>query len=240
MSERYLLMWLEAPLQSWGYDSKFNRRETLSFPTKSGVLGLLCSALGAGGEQRELLARLAPMSQSVIAFARTKQYDKQRSSKCDRQPLLCDFHTVGNGYDDKNPWQSLLTPKKSDGKKAGSGGSKLTYRYYLQDAFFAVALQVPAAEADDYAKALQQPIWDVYLGRKHCVPTDFIYRGIFHTEAQAFEQALVIAKEKNLQEDFRVLTGEHQGDEVLVLNDVPIQFGENKQYQDRYVTVISA
>jgi len=41
MSTRYLLLWLQAPLQSWGYDSKFGRRDTLNFPTKSGVLGLL-------------------------------------------------------------------------------------------------------------------------------------------------------------------------------------------------------
>jgi len=52
MSNPYLLLWFEAPLQSWGSDSKFGRRDTQTFPTKSGVLGLVCSALGAGGEQR--------------------------------------------------------------------------------------------------------------------------------------------------------------------------------------------
>lgn len=51
MAEPYLLMWLEAPLQAWGHESRFGRRESLDFPTKSGVLGLLCCALGYGGEQ---------------------------------------------------------------------------------------------------------------------------------------------------------------------------------------------
>ena len=46
MSTSYLLLWLEAPLQSWGADSKFGRRDTLNFPTKSGVTGLLLCALG--------------------------------------------------------------------------------------------------------------------------------------------------------------------------------------------------
>ncbi|QIS05586.1 type I-E CRISPR-associated protein Cas5/CasD [Nocardia brasiliensis] len=37
---------LAAPLQAWGHRSRFARRETLQFPTKSGVLGLIAAALG--------------------------------------------------------------------------------------------------------------------------------------------------------------------------------------------------
>ena len=73
MTTRYLLLWFQAPLQSWGHDSKFGRRDTLNFPTKSGVLGLLCSALGAGGEQSELLAEFAPLKQTVISFVRSRK-----------------------------------------------------------------------------------------------------------------------------------------------------------------------
>ena len=46
-----LLLWLEAPLQSWGVDSRFGRRDTLPFPSRSGVLGLVCCATGRNGEQ---------------------------------------------------------------------------------------------------------------------------------------------------------------------------------------------
>lgn len=49
MNHPYLLLWLQGPLQAWGHDSRFGRRDTLDFPTKSGVLGLVCCALGAGG-----------------------------------------------------------------------------------------------------------------------------------------------------------------------------------------------
>jgi len=41
-----LLMRLAAPLQSWGVDSKFERRGTERAPTKSGVIGLVAAALG--------------------------------------------------------------------------------------------------------------------------------------------------------------------------------------------------
>ena len=231
----YLLLWCQAPLQAWGCDSKFGRRDTLTFPTKSGVLGLLCCALGAGGEQRALLAEFAPLKQTVLSFVRSAN-DK----KIDREPLLRDFHMVGSSYDDKDPWQTLLIPKTADGKKANGGGAKLTYRYYLQDAYFAVLLQVPSAKAEALAVALQQPVWDLYFGRKACVPTDLVYRGTFASEAEAEDLAQNIAKEKNLLEDFRVVDGEHGGEEMLIINDVPVQFGEHKLYRDRRVTLITA
>lgn len=238
MTNPYLLLWLEAPLQSWGHDSKFGRRDTLNFPTKSGVLGLMCSALGAGGEQCELLAEFAALNQTVLSFVRSRDHNGE-PVKRDREPLLRDFHMVGSGYDDKDPWASLLIPKTSDGKKAVGGGAKMTYRYYLQDAYFAVLLQVPGDKAQAIAEALQNPAWDVYLGRKNCVPTDFIFRGLYADEGEANNQALAIATEKKLLEDFRVLNGSHEG-ETITLNDVPIQFGEHKRYRDRQVTLVTA
>jgi CRISPR system Cascade subunit CasD len=167
---------------------------------------------------------------------------KKNGVKGDREPLLRDFHMVGSGYDDKDPWTTLLIPKKADGGKAVNGGTKITYRYYLQDAFFAVVVEVPHEKADMLANALQQPVWDLYLGRKSCVPTDIVYRGCFTTDNEAIAQAATIAQEKSLLEDFRVKDikdGEQEGDEILTLNDVPLCFGEYKVYRDRRVTVIS-
>lgn len=45
-----LLIRLAAPLQSWGSESKFERRTTQREPTKSGVIGILAAALGRGRE----------------------------------------------------------------------------------------------------------------------------------------------------------------------------------------------
>ena len=41
-----LLLRLAGPMQSWGSDSRFARRDALRYPTKSGVLGLLAAADG--------------------------------------------------------------------------------------------------------------------------------------------------------------------------------------------------
>ena len=117
----------------------------------------------------------------------------------------------------------------------------MTYRYYLQDAKFAVALEVPKELTKPFAEALQSPVYDIYLGRKNCAPTDFIYRGIFESESLALHHAEEIANEKgNLMEDFRVVDGELEDEgDVMTLNDIPIQFGSSKRYRDRRVTVIS-
>ena len=240
MNTRFLLLWLEAPLQSWGVDSKFGRRDSIHFPTKSGVTGLLLCALGASGEQRELLLKLASLKQTVISYARIQESKDDAPHKVDREPLLKDFHMVGSGYDDNNPWETLLIPKTSDGKKAVGGGTKITYRYYLQDAKFAVLMEVPEESVDLFAAALQNPAYDLYLGRKNCIPTDFIYQGTFENEKNALRRAGDIAREKDsLIEDFRVVDGEQNDDgETMTLNDVPVRFGEIKRYRDRRVTVI--
>ena len=230
----YLLLWLEGPLQSWGHDSRFGRRETLPFPTKSGVMGIVCAALGAGGEQAVLLAEFADLDMEVLAYGRRNSQGKPLP----REPMLRDFHMVGSGYDDKDPWQSLLIPKTSEGKKAVGGGSKMTFRYYLQDRTFAVLLQVPAGRCDAVAHALRHPVWDLSLGRKNCVPTEFIFQGAYPTLHQAKEAASRLADEKNTALDFRVIQGVGLG-EAMTLNDVPIQFGTHKRYRDRQVTIVN-
>jgi CRISPR system Cascade subunit CasD len=231
-----LLMWLEAPLQSWGYDSRFGRRDTLGFPTRSGLLGLIACALGRGGAQRDWLAKMATYDQTILTYIQPDAKGAMR-----KEPLLCDFQMVGSGYDDSDPWQTLLIPKTSEGKKAVGGGSKMTYRYYLQGMSFAAILPLPEDETTAIATALQNPVWDLYLGRKNCVPTDFIYRGIFADVAVAQTEASEIAKQKGLKERFRVtpcLQGQSVSGERMILNDVPIQFGPDKRYRDRQVEII--
>ena len=46
LTTAYLALLLDAPLQSWGFASRFQRRTTGLHPTKSGVIGLICAAMG--------------------------------------------------------------------------------------------------------------------------------------------------------------------------------------------------
>ena len=238
MDKKYILLWIEAPLQAWGADSKFGRRDTLPFPSKSGILGLVLCAMGASGPQNDLLAKLSLETLQIASYVRSKlSKDGQTRDKVSKEPLLRDFHMVGSGYDDKDIWQKLLIPKTSEGKPAVGGGTKMTYRYYLQDARFAAVLEVTADMADIISDALKNPVYDLYFGRKNCVPTERIFQGSFDSIAEAWQKAAALAQDKQLLEDFRVLDGEYEGD-LMTLNDVPVQFGEIKKYRDRRVTVV--
>ena len=155
MSNPYLLLWLEAPLQAWGHDSKFGRRDSLDFPTKSGVLGLICCGRGAGGPECDWLAAWGDLDMQVRAYV---SQDK-KGDPVARQPLLRDFHMVGSGYNDHDDWERLLIPKTNEGKKAVGGGTKMTYRYYVQDMAYAVVLEAPEAMAEQAHEALISPAW---------------------------------------------------------------------------------
>ncbi len=232
METRFLLLWFESPLQSWGADSKYGRRDSLPFPTRSGVLGLLLCAMGASGEQIELLKRFSEFGQTVFSY---------QKKNLEREALLCDFHMVGSGYDDKDAWQNLLIPKTAEGKKAVGGGTKMTYRYYLQDAYFAVIMELPEDLAVQVANSLQNPVYDVYLGRKNCVPSDLIFRGLFLSKHEAEIERDSIVNDKELDLEFSIFEGDNpeKGD-VMTLNDIPLQFGPVKKYRDRRITVVPA
>lgn len=53
-----LLLRLAAPIQAWGAESKFEIRRTQSYPTKSGVVGMLAAALGISREDADTLKPL--------------------------------------------------------------------------------------------------------------------------------------------------------------------------------------
>jgi CRISPR system Cascade subunit CasD len=225
MGTVYISLWFEAPLQSWGSDSKFGRRDTLPFPTKSGVYGMYLAALGASGPQRELLGQLSQQTLTVHSYSKNIGFGFDGAAT----PFLMDFHMVGSGYrDDKDyPWERLLIPKTAHGKASVGGGSKMTYRYYLQDAIFGLIQECDENLGHQIFSALQNPVFDVYLGRKNCVPTDFIVRGIHDSKVEAAAELERIASEKSLVLNFKVEEGDH-GDESLVLSDVPRQFGQMK------------
>ena len=229
----YILMWLEAPLQSWGANSKYGRRSTMPFPTKSGIMGLLLSAMGKRGEQRELLAEFSNLDLQIECYPR-------RSDRYSCE--LEDFHMVGSGYDEIDPWETLFVPKKSDGTKPVGGGTKLTYRYYLQDMAFAAFIEVPEHLEDEICNALKNPVWTPYLGRKCCVPTEMIFKGTYSNPQECSKVSHELAELKNRICRTIILTGvhaEYDSSETITINDVPVQFGEIKLYKDRIVTVIS-
>lgn len=233
---KFLLLWLEAPLQSWGFDSRFDLRQTNNYPTMSGIYGILLASSGDSGPQCELLERMKGARFTAFSFDRPESESPSQ---------LRDYHMIGSGYDHKDSWENHHIPKKLDGKAAGAapgqvyGGIKQTYRYYLQDKKFAVILGLEDDLAEKFGKSLQAPVFDLYLGRKCCVPTDFIFRGCFGTgeEAKACLKELAEAKGLVPGKCFRPAAQEEQTDDAFFIRDVPLEFGEHKRYADRCIMI---
>lgn len=147
--KRIIILRLEGPLQSWGASSKWDSRSTESFPTRSGVVGLIGSALGLERGDRELLSLNSAMTMAVRA---------DRSGE-----TVVDFQTV------RAPGEERI-PTAGGGKKP-VGFTVVSKRSYLQDACFTVFLEVEEDWHERIVKALRSPKWSLYLGRKNCVPT---------------------------------------------------------------------
>lgn len=162
-----LLMRLKGPMQSWGVGSRFALRETLTEPSRSGVTGLLCAALGwdraaethliAGQERRLADLTALPLGIRVLQEGVVKR----------------DYHTA----------QQVLRAKVKlrPGKSVSSTDLQetvLSERYYLSDADFLVGLESeePALlEALD--AALADPHWPLCLGRKAYGPSRPLHAG---------------------------------------------------------------
>ncbi|MEV4679936.1 type I-E CRISPR-associated protein Cas5/CasD [Streptomyces kurssanovii] len=150
-----LLLRLTGPLQSWGLHSHFNERDTAAFPTRSGVIGMLASALGRRRDQ--------PVD-DLTALRMTVRTDRPGV-------MLRDLHTVGGGL----PAKATVTTAEGK-KRTGDTGTLLTHRYYLADAAFTIALTTPGPSDQDRvlldrcADALRSPQWPLHLGRRSCPP----------------------------------------------------------------------
>src|SRR5208282_5458501 len=151
----YLALLLDAPLQSWGFASRFQRRTTGLHPTKSGVIGLICAAMGLakGSDEEKIgLPDLVKLTMTTIAMPRGNIR------------RLEDFHTV-------------LNTRRASGKL--NDDPVVTRRQYLLDARFGVILTGDRALLERVAFALQDPVWGVWFGRKNCIPAEPIHRGFF-------------------------------------------------------------
>ncbi|MGN1189872.1 MAG: type I-E CRISPR-associated protein Cas5/CasD [Candidatus Ornithospirochaeta sp.] len=229
---RYLALWFEAPLQSWGVESKFSLRNTFEFPTKSGIAGIILSSLGRGGEEREFLSHFSSFNETAISFV--PKEEKEHLSQ-----VLTDFQVVGNGYDESDPWELNMIPKKRDGGKAVRGGAKLTFRHYLQDAHFGVIQEVDEVLADEISSGLSNPIWPLYLGRRCCIPSFPIFQGLFETKEDASNKIFEIASSKELIEKERLVDGaDENAFDSFYLMDVSVSFGKQKKYRDRLVSIV--
>lgn len=140
-----LLLRLQGPMQSWGITSRFDERDTQLEPSKSGVLGLVCAALGRD--------RSAPVD-DLAALIMGVRVDREGI-------ILRDYQTA--------------TGVMSATGKVDMGRTVVSPRYYLSDAAFLVGFEGDGALLARIHKALRAPRWPLCLGRKGCFPSPPVY-----------------------------------------------------------------
>lgn len=146
-----LLFRLQGPMQAWGTQSRFEHRDTGREPSKSGVIGLICAALGR--------PRAAPVD-DLVALRMGVRVDREGQIKLD-------YHTAGGGL-----WNGRsYGVAKSDGSP---GQTVLSRRLYLADADFLVGLEGDGPEQEALLREidayLDNPRWLFCLGRRAFVP----------------------------------------------------------------------
>lgn len=213
-----LLLRLEGQLQSWGYRSRFSDRDTGTEPTKSGVIGLLCCALGR--DRSEDPTDLAALRMHV---------------RVDREGrLLCDFHTAGGG----------TFRGRSDYYAPNSAGGKgknpiVTQRHYLQDASFLVALEGDEALLTRLYAALQDPVWPLSLGRRSCPPAASVWVKDGLVKGDAVTAFAKVPGPERVRFVWELVPGDFQGEPR---QDVPIAWPDRleRRYGTRYVRIEQA
>lgn len=158
--EHTLLIRLQGPMQAWGTSSRFSVRETGREPTRSGVIGLLCAALGR------------PREEPLDDFQNLRM-----GVRVDREgSLMVDFHTA---LDVRNAEGSVLRNAVLSHRYylagatflAGLAGDDLDFLRTLH-------------------RALQQPRFLLSLGRKSFPPSAPLWLKDGLREWESLETAL--------------------------------------------------
>ncbi len=155
----FLALRLQGPLQSWGFDGQYSRRNTGLIPTKSAIGGMCCAALGwsrGSREEENFLALFGDIRMTAIVIPRI------RSGRQMPVRRLQDYHTVQN-------------TRTADGK---TKDCHITRRQYLTDACFGILLDGDTSLLSRIAAALADPIWGIWLGRKACIPSAPVLAGL--------------------------------------------------------------
>lgn len=218
--KRYLALRLEGPLQSWGFDSQYNRRNTGLMPTKSGIAGMCCAALGlprGTDEEKEFFVSFEKVFMTAIAIPRNlgeKELPVRR---------LRDYHTVQNT------------------RRASGSINKdcvLTHRQYLTDAAFGVLLEGDESVLVKISTALADPKWGIWLGRKTCIPSSPVFVGLKDNKDDALQ---LLIGEKPLESFSRQEDVENFAEGSDSLPDAPVSFAtEGRVFSPRRVRTTQA
>lgn len=163
---RWLVLRLNAPLASFGGTAIDARGVTRDFPAASALTGLIANALGVERHEASRLDRL----QARLVFAARREHEANLGR-------MTDFQTARLGAGDKG-WTTRGRIEERAGGAATYDSPHIRYRDYHADTRMTVVLHLlPADEAptlDDLAAAFDRPARPLFIGRKGCLPADYL------------------------------------------------------------------
>lgn len=202
-----LILHLDAPLQSWGIESRYERRLAGEAPSKSAVCGMVCAAMGAAREsplEAEIIRAFHRLRMTAVRLHPAPDAARPQASG----DMLADYHTV------------LETRRASGGL---SSHAVLTCRYYHQGKRFVVLLESENTVFLEKARqALANPVWGLWFGRKCCIPAAPVIRDPLMPPAEARDR-LHQAYQGAVWEVFEEVDHAEEGEDTW--NDQPEAFG---------------
>jgi CRISPR system Cascade subunit CasD len=142
-----LLLKLIAPMQSWGVQSNFTHRDTGFEPSKSGVIGLICAALGR--DRSEKIDDLAALTMGV---------------RVDRQgTVLKDYHTAKD------------VMRAGGGRPKDTELSDRFYLADAAFLVGLEGNERDRVLLEEIQHHLKHPVWMLFLGRKAFPPSEPIW-----------------------------------------------------------------
>lgn len=215
-----LAFYFDAPMQSYGVESRYDRRTSLPFPTRSAITGILCAAMGIERSDRVFLSEMTKLRMETLILPRIIPKEKKNASKELVASRLRDYHTVGGGYDsDKNKTEKFNIPRR-----VGYYGKDpvQSYREYLLDARFGILLSGDEAILKRCDTAMRDPVWGVWFGRKCCIPASRITQGFFCDRNKAVARLCELAGCKSPERQIREVDSITEGNDSRM--DIPITF----------------
>ncbi|HXE96098.1 MAG TPA: type I-E CRISPR-associated protein Cas5/CasD [Dongiaceae bacterium] len=216
----YLILKLHGPMQAWGEHTFEGLRPSANFPTRSALLGLLGACLGIGRNERDRLQSLADSVGMAVRVDERSVPRRNGSVHPVRMVKMTDYHTVKDAREDYSGLKSHETIQ--------------TWREYLYDAEFTVTLWCRAdavMSLADLEKAVQQPLFTPYLGRRSCPLT----RPLFHARVTA--NGVVEALQTVAPQGGTIYSEEKISDTMKRVRDVPL-IQQPRQFAGRNLYVL--
>lgn len=195
-----------------------------------GCIGVICDTVGRAQHAAELLGNHCGRDCVRLTHSRFMDIDRMSNERELRDLLIRDLQT-----------EKSMTRKRNSNRFDKE--MPLTYRYYLSDARFLVALGAKRELLETLDQAIHTPKWPLFLGRRSCPPDYPLSLGI-HDEYADVRQALDSEpwhaakwyRRRYRQPDLEIVCDAMEGEDTSVQSDLPLSFSSTgRKYADRVV-----